>query len=217
MPHNSLNNLPGPLRNALELLGLGWPTTQELLASAFRKAALKAHPDRGGTNEQMLQVNKANEVIRAALKSGPQDGWGGACEHQDWDFGFRQYEARRRRGSPFQWGPRPRPGTVNPPEPHEYEPPSSVQDAFNRSANPNRQEFCNLAHWQKSRLKQYNLTRKYMRHQCNLFYDLNTGNYGWVVSELGERQGRVSMFSSRRFSTRKEAVENLAEKLSVPK
>ena len=65
--------------DALKVLGL---TKDELgdadaLKRAYRKASLTNHPDAGGSNEAMLQVNAAHEVLknRSASASGQRFDW----------------------------------------------------------------------------------------------------------------------------------------------
>jgi hypothetical protein len=47
-------------------LGVEWPCTEEQLTIAFRDATAKAHPDHGGTDEQMKRVIEAREMLAAA-------------------------------------------------------------------------------------------------------------------------------------------------------
>jgi len=58
---------PDPLVISATVLGLSWPCTKEQLTVAFKKAALAAHPDRGGSTEQMARINGAREVLAKAL------------------------------------------------------------------------------------------------------------------------------------------------------
>jgi hypothetical protein len=44
--------LTEPLRQALTVLRLHWPTAEEALRAAFRKKALLHHPDRGGDRSE---------------------------------------------------------------------------------------------------------------------------------------------------------------------
>lgn len=50
-------------RKAEQLLGLVGAYTQKDLKTAFRKRIMKAHPDVGGSEEQMKALNEAREVI----------------------------------------------------------------------------------------------------------------------------------------------------------
>ena len=47
-----------------KILGVEPDATKEEITRAFREKALKAHPDRGGSNEEMVRVNAAYEAIR---------------------------------------------------------------------------------------------------------------------------------------------------------
>lgn len=49
------------------LLGLGGNLDFEGLRTAYRSAALRYHPDRGGSNEEMAAVNRAYELLHALL------------------------------------------------------------------------------------------------------------------------------------------------------
>lgn len=46
------------------ILGVSMDASEEEVKNAYRGAAWKAHPDHGGTDEQMARVNAAYEVIR---------------------------------------------------------------------------------------------------------------------------------------------------------
>jgi hypothetical protein len=62
--------VPARLREALQLLRLAWPPTDETLVSAWRKRALEVHPDRGGNHQQFVAVQQAREVVEGALRQG---------------------------------------------------------------------------------------------------------------------------------------------------
>lgn len=49
-------------------LQLTWPTTRAMAESSWRKLAQKAHPDHGGSNAQMAQLNAAIAEARKCLK-----------------------------------------------------------------------------------------------------------------------------------------------------
>jgi hypothetical protein len=51
---------------AVRVLGLTWPTTRAQVTKAFRIAALKAHPDLGGTDAAMRAVIEARDVLLKA-------------------------------------------------------------------------------------------------------------------------------------------------------
>lgn len=52
------------VKEAAAVLGVKWPCSKEEVLVAFRKAALKAHPDRGGSDVAMARVNRAREVLQ---------------------------------------------------------------------------------------------------------------------------------------------------------
>lgn len=52
---------------AAKVLGIGWPVTQEELEKAFKRAAMRAHPDHGGNDALMRTVLMAREVLRKAM------------------------------------------------------------------------------------------------------------------------------------------------------
>lgn len=47
-----------------KILGVSMNATREEIDKAFRKKAHTAHPDHGGSNEEMIKVNAAYEAIR---------------------------------------------------------------------------------------------------------------------------------------------------------
>ena len=51
-------------QEASKLLGLGSSFSQEELKKAYKKAAMKNHPDKGGSKEIMQQVNRAYEILQ---------------------------------------------------------------------------------------------------------------------------------------------------------
>lgn len=61
------NRLTEPLRRALVLLVLPWPTDPDALRRAYRRRALAAHPDRGGSNEAFIALESAREQVAAVL------------------------------------------------------------------------------------------------------------------------------------------------------
>lgn len=58
---------PGAVRTWREVLDITGRPDAEALKMAYRLAASKAHPDKGGTNERMAEVNAAYEQARKEL------------------------------------------------------------------------------------------------------------------------------------------------------
>lgn len=54
---------------AEKILGLGKSYTMDDLKSAYKKAAFKNHPDRGGSDEIMKQINLAHEKLNRSMSS----------------------------------------------------------------------------------------------------------------------------------------------------
>jgi hypothetical protein len=54
-------DLPEDVR---DILGLRGPATLESAREAYRRRALELHPDRGGTHEAMLALNRAWELVK---------------------------------------------------------------------------------------------------------------------------------------------------------
>lgn len=52
-----------PYQAALNLLGLQADCSREALARAYKRAISRAHPDKGGTHQQAMEVNTAREII----------------------------------------------------------------------------------------------------------------------------------------------------------
>lgn len=52
---------------AMVVLTLTWPCTKEQLVTAFRREALKAHPDRGGSEAAIKKVVLARETMAQAM------------------------------------------------------------------------------------------------------------------------------------------------------
>jgi curved DNA-binding protein CbpA len=48
------------------LLGLTLPASAGRVDAAFKRAALRNHPDRGGSDEMMAKLNRARAVLRGA-------------------------------------------------------------------------------------------------------------------------------------------------------
>ena len=49
-----------------QILGVSPDATFSILKAAYRKQALRCHPDRGGTNAEMMLLNEAWEVLSNA-------------------------------------------------------------------------------------------------------------------------------------------------------
>lgn len=52
-----------PSLDPFSILGVRTDATKEQVEKAFREKASKAHPDHGGSNEEMVKVNAAREAI----------------------------------------------------------------------------------------------------------------------------------------------------------
>ena len=59
-----------------DLLGVSKTASQDEIKKAFRKLALKMHPDRGGDTEKFQELNKAYEVLSDAEKREIYDNYG---------------------------------------------------------------------------------------------------------------------------------------------
>lgn len=214
----SVNSLPTNLRQALSLLGLEWPTTEEALGSAFRKAALLAHPDRGGSEEEMKKVNAAHELIEKTLSSGAyrqsdpndwSDGWyTGSWTNSAWEFSsthknyHRTYSYNSGRTSTGS-------GKA---EKHTYVPPKDFKEALRRATDLSYEGFCTLEWWQVSKTNPNNITRVFPRIgglRCTIYF--KDGEYGWVAS----LEGLEPNYSKGRFRSRKLAVEDLADTMDL--
>ncbi len=58
--------------DAERVLGLAAPWSEDDLASAFRRAALGAHPDQGGSDEKMRVVLEARTLLRRTGPAKPE-------------------------------------------------------------------------------------------------------------------------------------------------
>lgn len=52
---------------ALVRLGLDWTVDEHKLKQAYKAASLQTHPDRGGSSEDFVRVNRAHQLIKAML------------------------------------------------------------------------------------------------------------------------------------------------------
>lgn len=68
----------GPVDNKkfYELLGVDKSATTDEIKKAFRKLALKHHPDRGGDKEKFQELNMAHEVLSDKQKRDIYDKYG---------------------------------------------------------------------------------------------------------------------------------------------
>jgi hypothetical protein len=57
-----------PPRTWREVLGLSGRPNRELVDAAYRRHAARAHPDAGGSHEQMVEVNRAREEALRELR-----------------------------------------------------------------------------------------------------------------------------------------------------
>lgn len=67
--YDDVEDIPPPrrsdtdLRDAARLLGISWPATRDEIIKAFRRAALRHHPDVGGSDAAMVAVVEARRVL----------------------------------------------------------------------------------------------------------------------------------------------------------
>lgn len=61
-----------------DLLGVKKDATDDELKKAYRKSALKNHPDRGGSAEKFKEVSEAYEVLSVSFRSSSSSR---PCEH----------------------------------------------------------------------------------------------------------------------------------------
>ncbi len=54
---------PDRLETAAAVLGLEWPVERDEIVRAFRRTALRCHPDCGGTDAAMLEALAARDVL----------------------------------------------------------------------------------------------------------------------------------------------------------
>jgi hypothetical protein len=60
-------SLAMPLAEAMRLLGVPADFTHEDVIAAFRRAALRCHPDHGGTEAQFIKLVEARDRLLASL------------------------------------------------------------------------------------------------------------------------------------------------------
>lgn len=55
---------------------MGWPIDEGSLRRAYRKAAMRSHPDRGGTNSEFVEVQRSKEHLQNWLgRRQPDNSW----------------------------------------------------------------------------------------------------------------------------------------------
>lgn len=62
---SSQHTTTDPINRALQLVGVCKPFTLEQLKAAYRKKALEAHPDTGGSHEAFLALSDAYQELQA--------------------------------------------------------------------------------------------------------------------------------------------------------
>lgn len=58
------------MRTPHEILGIEPSATQEEIKTAFRRKAMRTHPDRGGSDEEFRAVVKAYETLQRTTSTG---------------------------------------------------------------------------------------------------------------------------------------------------
>ena len=58
-----------PTKNYYEILGVSANASDEEIKKAFRKLALKYHPDRGGNAEKFKEINEAYAILTGKEQS----------------------------------------------------------------------------------------------------------------------------------------------------
>lgn len=54
---------PGPNRGLYDVLGVSQNATKEEINSAYKKASLRSHPDKGGSEEDFKKINHAKSIL----------------------------------------------------------------------------------------------------------------------------------------------------------
>lgn len=83
-----------------DTLGVGKSASPEEIKSAYRKLAMKHHPDRGGDQKQFQQITEAYETLSDPDKKAFYDHGGGQRGNPFGNSGFHEF----RSGHPFQGG-----------------------------------------------------------------------------------------------------------------
>lgn len=55
--------------DALAILGLTWPCSEEDVRTAWKRAAFESHPDRGGTHDEFVTIHRAYEMCLALVRA----------------------------------------------------------------------------------------------------------------------------------------------------
>ena len=58
---------PESKQNAMEILGVSEPFDRKTIKSSYRKLVMQYHPDRGGDNERIQEINNAMEILKRYL------------------------------------------------------------------------------------------------------------------------------------------------------
>jgi|SRR3989304_1343316 len=56
------------MKNPYEILGVKKTASADEIKKAYRKKSKKTHPDKGGSNEEFTEVNKAYNILKDAIK-----------------------------------------------------------------------------------------------------------------------------------------------------
>jgi len=102
--------------NYYKTLGLDSTATAEEVKQAYRKLAMKHHPDRGGDEAKFKQIKEAYEAITSG-KTNPKDPFGGTWSNQGGFSGFQDLHEifkRGQRAGSWSWDDWREPETRNP-------------------------------------------------------------------------------------------------------
>jgi DnaJ-class molecular chaperone len=81
-----------PKKDYYSILGVSETATTDEIKKAFRKLAVKHHPDRGGSKEKFQEINEAHGILSDEKKKQQYDlfrkgGFGGFGDGAGFDFG----------------------------------------------------------------------------------------------------------------------------------